>query len=149
MINIEDISLFNDIRERLSAITDEQIDGADRKLAERTKEPVIGTLESRLTRALHALTEALEAETGLEIAKARAEMDETRERDHLEKAAVLDMFADVAKEMFFAQAKLDLGFHKIEAVGLRRGWLLVNVKHNHGPAGFVEIMRQHLPIDEL
>jgi hypothetical protein len=138
MINLDDVTVYSDLRERLSRITPEQIDAAARKFKVNDVDAKreIGTINSYTTRALYTLWRALVAEEALEKALAGSEIEEIAEKDHLQKATLLDMFADIARELFWAQAKIDLGFYdRVCCVGLRANWLLVKEAHE-GPAGF-------------
>ncbi len=138
MVNIADVTVLNDLIEKLKEITPEQIEGISRKLNKevgevKPGETVIGVIELETTRALYALGRLLRAQEGMEDAKANAAMDETSEADHRSRAAVFDMFEDVARQLFWVQAKIDLGFHEKESVGVRANWTLVKTKEGDSP----------------
>lgn len=132
MIDLNEITVFNDIRERLAAVTDTQIEAIARKLKiekmDNKKVKRIGRVESKATRALYALSRLLQAEHQLEHAKSDCAEEPDIAKDHEEKAVLLDMMADVARELFWAQAKIDLGFYKEENTGIRGDWEIVQVE---------------------
>ncbi len=136
-IKLEEITVFNDLRERLQSVTAEQITASERRMCVHHKhapsEKVIGTVESITTKALYALWTRLQTESILEMAQSHHVVDEVKASDHKQKAAVLDMLGDVAKELFWAQAKVDLGFHEPTSVGIRPGWVLVVHEESDGP----------------
>ncbi len=140
MVNIADVTVLNDLIAKLKEITPEQIEGISRKLNKevgevRAGETVIGTIELETTRALYALARMLHAQEGMEDAKADAAMDETSEADHRSRAAVYDMFEDIARQLFWVQAKMDLGFQVKESVGIRADWTLVKTADQEMPDG--------------
>lgn len=144
MINLEDITVLNDIRDRLAQITPEQVHSAARRLDRDDKSEAIGVIESETTRALYTLAVVLTAEEALEEAKAKGAVDEMIEKDHLERAAVLDMLHDVVKNLFFTQAKTDLGFHQKESVSLSGGWTLVKTRQSP-PEGLIRLLGGAFP----
>jgi hypothetical protein len=144
-MDLKDITVLNDLAERLQKITPAQIEATGRKLKDKSPmaprgkkkgEKVIGVVVAETTRALYTLVMALAAEEMLTEAQKLSAIDEIAERDHQEKAALLDMLGDVARELFWAQAKVDLGFHEKASIGLREGWTLVrdNSRGDSGPA---------------
>jgi hypothetical protein len=144
--DLNDVSIFSDLRERLSRVTPEQIASVARKLEPTSKKDakrVIGIIESDTTRALYVLFRNLGAERMLEKALAETTTDEIAEKDHLQKAALLDMFEDVAREIFWAQARVDLGFYEEANVGIRSGWRLIREPEDSRPP-----MPQFFPISE-
>ena len=139
MINLEEITVFNDLRERLAQITPAQIAAVERRFRPAAG-AVIGVVESVTTRAVYALWINLEVERDLEKARAKGASEEMAEQEHLQRAALLDIFADVAKELFWAQAKIDLGFLEIEGVGLRKGWQLI--RHSGALSTFSAMLQE-------
>jgi hypothetical protein len=132
-VKIDDVTVFNDIRERLLRITPEQVAATERRLADTDSMHLsdledIGVITSYTTRALYTLGNALSAEEALELAKAKNSTSEIDEKDHMAQAAILDMLSDAVRQVFWAQAKLDLGFHECASVGMRSNWRLVKMK---------------------
>lgn len=145
-INLEDVTIYNDLRDRLLKISPEQVAAAERRLTKiEPRESELGTIHSDVTRALYTLWITLRAESVLEAAKAGNQIDETAEKDHIQQAAVLDMFSDVARELFWAQAKLDVGFHEQTTVGVRTGWTMVKKIEEPGPGAMFARIMGHLP----
>lgn len=138
MIDLNDITVFNDIRERLATVTDAQITAIERRMERESdedddEETVIGVVTSKATRGLYVLSRILGAEHMLEHAKAECAEDPVIADEHDEKAVVLDMLSDVARELFWAQAKIDLGFYEEENVGIRAGWVVIKVASRPNP----------------
>ena len=134
MINLDTLTIFNDVRERLAQITPEHVASAERRINKqkhKDKPHVIGVIESEGTKALYALWILLDAETAMQKALAQSATDSAIEREHMERAAVCDMISDVVGEMFWSQAKIDLGFYEFAAVGIRPGWQLVKEPPQH------------------
>lgn len=139
MIDLNEITVFNDIRERLAAVTDSQITAIERKLERESNdedddgESVIGVVTSKATRGLYTLSRLLGAEHMLEHAKSACAEDSVIADEHDEKAVVLDILSDVARELFWAQAKIDLGFYEEENVGIRAGWEVTRIPDRPNP----------------
>jgi hypothetical protein len=127
MIKLEDITVYNDIRERLAQVTPQQVEASLRRMPPGNVSPddLIGVIQNPTTKALYTLWLILEAEAELEQAKSHGSHDETEELAHAQQAALVGMWEDVVGELFWAQAKIDLGFHERHDVGLRSGWRLV------------------------
>jgi hypothetical protein len=129
MTDIKELTVLIHLQDRLSGITDKQIDAMARKLkepgAKHSSRQVIGVIESRSTRALYTLYRMLGVEISMEKANAEGAIDEIDEREHTEKAALLDMLADVTRELFWSSAKIDLGFYEETSVGVRSEWRLI------------------------
>jgi hypothetical protein len=140
-IMLEDITVYNDIRERLAQITPHQIEAAHRKLSAGKVPPedLIGVIENQSTKALYALWHLLEAESELEKAKAKGSSDENEEDAHRQNAALASMFEGVVGELFWAQARIDLGYYVEHDVGLRSGWRLVK-EHRKTPAFLASLL---------
>ncbi len=139
MIDLNEITVFNDIRERLAAVTDAQITAIERKLEKESDEDdddedaVIGVVQSKATRGLYTLSRILGAQHMLEHAKAACAEDPVIADEHEEKAVVVDILSDVARELFWAQAKVDLGFYEEENVGIRANWEVVRIPDRPNP----------------
>ncbi len=145
-LNIDDISLFNELRYRLAQITPEQIEAAGRRMGKKkSTDKEVGQITAETTRALYALHMALRAECRMEIASAEACTDEIEEVEHTGKAAVLDMYEDVAREMWWSQAKLDCDFREMKSVGIRQGWILVIDTTPEMPQGLVGLLGRFGP----
>lgn len=125
-LNLDDVSVFNEIRYRLAHVTDAQIEAAGRRMKpKKESEKVIGEVKSPTTRGLYALWISLRTEGLMEMARREACTDAIEEVEHREKAVVLDLYEDVVGEMWWAQAKLDCDFREVANVGVRQGWLLI------------------------
>lgn len=155
MINIEDVTVLNDVRERLQAITQEQVDAALRRLntkhkqdKDRKGESLIGVIESQVTRCLYTLWLMLEADARVRSALSQSATDENVEKDNREQSVILSMFAEVVKEVFWAQAKNDLGFHEDASVGIREDWTLVRRPEQNSAQGFIRAMQIPLGPEE-
>lgn len=153
-IDLGSLSVINDLRDRLRLITTDQIALSNRrfqpvpKKTRRGKVEVVGNITDQSTMALHALWMALDAEADLEQAKAGMAVDEHIETDHRERHALLEVMAAVAREMWWAQAKLDLGFHKCVGIGVFKDWTIVETAGGSGGpmAGFIEMIGGRLPM---
>ncbi len=136
MIDLNEITVFNDIRERLAAMTPERIAAIGRKLKKYLideDDQVIGVIESDSTRALYVLSRELSNAHMLEHAKADCAEDETIAEELNQRAAALDSLADVARELFWAQAKTDLGFYGECDLAIKTGWRLVETPEELSP----------------
>lgn len=119
-IEVDAITVLNDIRERLAALTPNQLDWGARQITEqRPNETTIGAVTVPSTRALWVLFLWLQRQSELEKAMAETATEKTLEEDHQRQHALLNSLADVAREIFWAQAKVDLGYYKHTNVGLR------------------------------
>lgn len=124
------LSVINDLRERLALISPAQIALSERKFQPAPKQcRVIGVILRTETRALHALWLSLIGEAALEHAKAAAAIEVAIEQDHKERHAIVDNLSDVARELWWTQAKTDLGFNECESVSICTGWQLVATKN--------------------
>jgi hypothetical protein len=146
VIDVLDVTVFNDIRERLTRVTPEQIEAAGRRLTkERSRRFAgIGVVEKISTRALWTLSQLLAADALLLMAKSRLAVDEEEEAESMSQAAILGMFKECVTEMFWAQAKLDLGFHESVSVSLQEDWELCKTPQNEPPAGLIAAIRGRL-----
>ncbi len=125
-VDFGSLSVVIDLRERLRGITADQVASSARRFKPRPKNmKEIGCITSENTRALHALWMSLDAEADFESAKAKLATHEEIETDHRERHNVLENLAGVAKEMWWVQARSDLGFHKCVGVGIYQDWMLV------------------------
>lgn len=149
-IDLRAMSVTNDLRERLEQITLEQIEACDRRSRPTPKSgkfKPVGQITSQATRALRALWMSLDAEAAMETARAAAAVHEEVETDHNERHALLDNLAGVARELFWVQAKIDVGFHKCAGLGIYKGWILVERKDDSGPmGGFIEMLGGRIPL---
>lgn len=134
-IDLTTLTVMNDIRERLLALTDEEMAWAERTLAtekKRKKDRDIGEVTNPATRALYALSIKLAAESRLETSKSSVALDPIIQDEHSRQAVLLHDLADVSRELFWAQAKIDLAFYKFESLACRAGFVVTNRK----PEGF-------------
>lgn len=148
-VDLGSLTVIRDLTERLRHITSDQIAVSNRRFepVPKKKCKVVGNITDTSTMALHALWRTLDAESELEEAKAGMAVDEHIETDHRERHALLVALAGVAKEMWWAQVKLDLGFHKCVGIGIYKDWTIVEIKRpNGGMSGFVEMIGGSLPI---
>lgn len=138
-IKLQEVTVFNDINERLLLVTDEQIAACERRLNKgmaKRGEEVIGVVESVTTRALFTLWRNIDAEKEFEKSRAMSAVDEIAEKGHNEKAVFLDMLSDVLDELFWAQAKIDAGFFELENLAMRGEWKIVRMR-KQGPASLM------------
>lgn len=127
-IELLSLSVINDLKERLSLITPDQIAACGRRHHAKTvHDKEIGIIEADGTRALCALWKLLEAEAALETARADGAVEEEIEKSHREQHSILDNLSDVARELWWTQAKMDVGFYQCLAISIRQGWVLVSV----------------------
>lgn len=140
-INLDDITVFNDIRLRLAAVTPEMLETATRRLRP-SKNEVIGSVDNMATRALFALYGALQADSRIALAQARSGMiNPEEEKDLNERAVMLDVLSDVCRELFWAQAKQDIGLYENENISVKQGWTLVREKSSSGHQAFLDVIR--------
>lgn len=127
-INLDEITILNDIRERLSQITLEDIAACNRRLEKACEhDKVVGTITKSSTMALWTLGCKMSTAMAAELVSARQANDEKVDQSHQEQAAIYDEMEDVLKDMFWAQARSDVGFWKNPSnVGIRQGWVLVD-----------------------
>lgn len=143
-----ELTVLNDLCERLKAISAEHIEAAARHLKPRKKdETAIGELTSPATRAIYALWVSLTAQEKLCHARAELLTGPELEAESKHDEALYDMLGDAAREIFWAQAKIDLGFYEADCqcVGLRAGWQLVRMPHGGGLPSLSDIMRLGQP----
>lgn len=145
---LTECSAVRDLRERLLLITPELITACERRFRPMPADAItIGEVKEPGTRALLGLWYGLNADAMLESAKANAAILEEMEKDHNERHSIFDMLSDVARELFYTQAKLDLGFHKCAGVGIYTGWQLAERTGSSGPpAGLMAMIRTTLPL---
>lgn len=142
-VNVDELTVMNDIRIRLAQVTQEDVASTERRLsAHHPADKDIGTVVSAETRALYVLKTRLSSESDLEEAHAKMATDELMEQQHLQKAALLDMLEDVVSEMWWTQAKLDTGFLEKQSVGIRHEWMLVR-GDERGHGGILEAIIAH------
>ncbi len=133
-IDLREMTVAIDLAERLKKINMDQIAASDRRFARVPKKSkVLGTIDEMGTRALHALWMSLDAEASLEAAKASMAAHEEVETDHRERHALLETLAGVAREMWWAQVKLDLAMHKCVGIGVFKNWTIVERKSGSSP----------------
>lgn len=134
MIDIEEITMFNDMRERLLAVTDNQVEIAASRLNPAGEgEKSVGII-APATRALWTLAMTLEAEILMETSHARSLIDDTRVRDHEERSMVAQQIKDIVLELMWAQSRSDTGYWaKGSSIGLRADWQLVEMKDSKSP----------------
>lgn len=126
-INLDDMTVFYDLKVRLAAVTQEMIDASERRLKPLNgNKKVLGKVESVGTRAIHALYTNLYAESLVALAQARGINGEREEKDLNERAVLLNTLSNVCHEIFWAQAKQDLGLYENESVALKAGWTIVH-----------------------
>jgi hypothetical protein len=131
---LEDITIFNDIRERLELITDEQIGMVSNRMQEPVAEGEIPVgIVDRSTRALWTLTVVLAGEVALESARSVALIDDALIADHTQRMLIAEQILEVTKNLMWAQARSDLGFWKKSSIGIRKEWLLVEVPESNSP----------------
>lgn len=93
-IEVSEITVLNDIRERLAALAPEQFDWARRNLKPGPQsDKVVGEVTAIPTRALWVLSVALKAKAQLEEAKAEAATDSIAEDEHRRENALLTELA--------------------------------------------------------
>lgn len=151
IVNFDDLTVINDLRERATRVTQEQYDAVVRKLKPAgAKERSVGVVTSENTRALYILSTVLRLEEVMQIAFGHTALTEEMENDHKEKAAILDMLDDVAREIFQTQVKLDLGYYKSPCgcLGIRAGWMLVECEDQRTPQGLAGLLRLGLPMPD-
>lgn len=140
-INLSDCTIITDLSERLRLITLEQIEAAGRRLKPLPKKAkVVGVIREQRTRALFTLWRRLGAEAEMEQASASLAPDERLEKDHRENHALLDMLGDSARDLFWGQAKIDLGFLRFAGTAIYADWQLAEEKPESGVSGFVEML---------
>jgi hypothetical protein len=142
-IDLTTITVMNDIRERLLAITDAEVAWAYRRLDEisptKATDKVLGEVENPTTRALYVLSMKLAAASELESSKAKAALDQIMEDEHGRQAVLLHDLADASREIFWAQAKIDLNHYKATSLGVRANFVIIS--NLHAPDMFPSFLR--------
>jgi hypothetical protein len=137
---LNDLTVNILLNQKLGSITEAQIDAATRRLNEDPQEGeiVVGVIESPATRAMYTMCQLLVAESDLREAQGKAEVDEMLEKEHEEAAILMSTLASIAREIFWAQARLDLSVYESSNfnVGLRKGWVLTKMPRNN-PGGML------------
>ncbi len=134
MITIENITVLNDIQERLKEITEAEIAGAARRMSPpKENEKTLGKITQPSTRALYALWQKLFYDSAHEQLLAHTVPDVEVEADHSQRSVIAASLGDVVKELFWAQAKSDLGLWKATSVGIRHGWTIVEASTDKNP----------------
>lgn len=140
MIDIASVTILNDFVERLNSVTDQDIATCARKLAKlENEDKVIGIVESRTTRAIWALAFGLSNQMAMEMVKARMAADVEVEENLNQEVAILDQLSDIARELFWAQAKSDLSHWKkgSDNIGIRQDWTIVEHKDRNALPQFL------------
>ncbi len=147
MVKLEDITILNDIRERLGLVTAEQIELVKTRLDPIAKgEKKVGEIAGP-TQALWALSIVLGGEREMHKARAMELVDPQINEDHKQQMMIASELEDVVKEMMWAQARTDTGFWKACCLGMRSNWMLVESNEKPDlPAGLVRLLG--LPLDE-
>lgn len=140
MIDFEQITILNDLKERLLAVTEEQIGFAAAKLEPPLSgERALGRL-SDATITLWTLSMILTSEISLQKALGGSLVDPAVAEEHTERGMILDEIDDVVQELMWAQARNDTGFWKPVGIGIRAGWELVEMKDDKSPMAFLAKM---------
>lgn len=125
--DLDTLTVLNDIRERLLALTPQHLDWAERSLKVPTpQEKSLGVVHSPAARSLYALHAMLRAESSTAMACATSEIDEVVADERKRSAAVLSQIADAACSLFWSQAKADLGIYVGGCFHLRRGFVVTD-----------------------
>lgn len=135
MIDIQEITVLNDIRERLAQIGDEEIATCERRLTpHKSGEEELGVIAVKSTRAIWVLAHILGNEKAIAMAQSKMANSQELANSLMQQATILDELQDVALEIFWAQAKTDLGRWKADdRISLRKGWMLIHTPEPTNP----------------
>ncbi len=143
------LPILEEMAREWEAITDEEIERAEMRLTPLdNKETKLGVLDSREVRQTWALAGKMRfrcAEARL-TAQSRAH-DQRESAFYMEQANRFDALEDCLKELFWAQAKDEIGGNAWEQnnTGIRRGWTLVFSKGQPLPPGLVQLFGGGFP----
>ncbi|HEX4275796.1 MAG TPA: hypothetical protein VHZ74_10595 [Bryobacteraceae bacterium] len=139
MINSSEITVLNDIRERVEALTQAQFDWTGRRIDNEVAkgERIIGTVTNRATQGLYVLSLVLRTDSAVQEIQASAALEKNFEDEHRREASLLADLADVVREMFWAQAKIDRGCYERLTLCLRKDFTLVACKGHASPFSFL------------
>lgn len=125
-----DLKLLQDIQAAYDAITEVDMDRINRHLdPPQNDEKPLGVVHSMEARRVWAVSQQFTGRAIDLIRKARfSSLSEADTADMLAQATRLSGLAELARDMFWVVAKDDLNGWSMDAVGLRRGWMLVEAK---------------------
>ncbi len=128
----EFLPILQELAQAWGSLNDEDIDRCERNMAkpspEETKLGVLHSQEARRTMALSTMMTTRAAEAMLY--RHSRSRDAQESQFYTEQAARFKVLAECLSEMFWAQAKDDIGGQAwtCEALGIRSGWMVVETK---------------------
>lgn len=137
MIELSELTILNDLRERLAALAPEELAGFERKLLKPVPagSMIAGVVNNHTARGVFILASMLTTEGAVELARASAAHNADVEREHSERASMLATLAKVFGEIFWAQVKVDFAMFRHAHLTLHAGWTVVEVPCGPGHAG--------------
>lgn len=124
------LDLLTEIDAELQAVTPEDIRRAQRQLDQRARgETPLGTLHNRDAIGLHTLSHMYVGRALLKSHEAHFQThDEEQEKLALEEVARFKAMAELARELFWLQAKTDIGGSAWTSgsIGVRADWIIVS-----------------------
>lgn len=139
-INLEDFTILCDIKERLQAITQEQVDLKATRLSKMEEGETQFGIASDLCKRLWTLADILSYEGHMEIAMSGKLADPKIIEDHKQRALIARELHDVANELLWAQSRNDNGYWADVSVAIREGWVLVSCPESGAPPGIEGLM---------
>ncbi len=137
------LPILEEMARAWEAITPEDVDRCSRQISPLDKEDTkLGVLHSQELRRTWALVHQMRMRT--QEAKLHAQSKAESEEEvqfYIEQAERFDAMVDCLKELFFTQARDDIGGKAWEAsVAIRTGWMLVATKGQQSLPGFLKFL---------
>lgn len=145
IIELSELTILNDLRERIAALSPEELAGFERKLLKPVPAgaKAAGCVKNETARRVFLLASILQTQNGLELMHATAAFNADIEREHNEKASMLAVLAVVFSDIFWAQVKVDLAIFRHAHLTLHAEWTVVEGScggRGHGGDGLIELL---------
>ena len=124
---LSSLTILNDLRDRLAALTPEEMAAYERKLLRPMPagHTVVGEIGPTLRR-MFALCAKLMIASNLESLKSAAADNVDIEREKKEKSVLLSILGNAFKEIFWAQVKVDLAVYRPAHLAIYEGWIIAD-----------------------
>lgn len=127
MYSLSAVFTLGEIEQLLNTVTDEQVERASQKLRPRDgdKEKEAGVINNPLTRRLWTLVTILKGKNEISLAQAGMADSEADENRFRAEAIKLAAFGAMVSHLFWLEARSECDVFRVNNIGLRTGWLLV------------------------
>lgn len=146
-IELSELTILNDLRERIAALSPEELAGFERKLLKPVPAgaKVAGYVKNETARRVFILGSILQTQNGMELMRATAAYNADIESEANEKAAMLGTLAKVFSEIFWSQVKVDLAIFRHAHLALHADWAVVEGSCGGVSGGIIELMLDGRP----